>query len=540
MADQDTNLAEQIISQLGRLRGERGTIESHWKEIADRVLPRQSQMFFGQMQPGRTKGDKRTTDMLDATAALGLERFAAVMESMLTPRNSKWHRLQASEPNLNKSRRVRLWFEELNDALFRARYSPKANFAGQNHENFIGLGAFGTGCMFIDQNFYETGMRYKAVPLGTCWFEENHQGVVDTVFREFPMTLRQMFQRWPEAMPDDLRKKMEAKPEQETMVIHCVKPRPQVDHGRSDFRGMPFISHYIAVESKELLSEGGYRTFPYAVSRYVTAPGEVYGRSPAMLALPSIKTLNEQKKTVLKQGHRTVDPVLLAHDDSVVDGFSMTPGALNSGGVNAQGQSMIHTLPIGRVDIGRDMMNDERAVINDAFLVSLFQILADTPTMTATEVLERTREKGMLLSPTMGRQQNEYLGPAIEREIDLMTAQGMVPEMPPELLEAEGEYRVEYDSPLSRAQRAEEASGMFRSLEFATAHANVSGDVSVFDHFDMDIAVPEVMAINAVPERWKRSIEDVAAIREGRAEQAEQQQAVEAAPAIAGLVNAAS
>ena len=41
-----------------------------------------------------------------------------------------------------------------------------------------------------------------------------------------------------------------------------------------------------------MLDEGGYRTFPYAISRYVTAPGETYGRSPAMLALPSIKTLN--------------------------------------------------------------------------------------------------------------------------------------------------------------------------------------------------------------------------------------------------------
>ena len=36
-------------------------------------------------------------------------------------------------------------------------------------------------------------------------------------------------------------------------------------------------------------------------------------------------------------------------------------------------------------------------VINDAFLVTLFQILTETPEMTATEVIERTREKGALL-----------------------------------------------------------------------------------------------------------------------------------------------
>ena len=40
------------------------------------------------------------------------------------------------------------------------------------------------------------------------------------------------------------------------------------------------------------------------------------------------------------------------------------------------------------------------------------------PQMTATEVIERTNEKGILLAPTIGRQQSEYLGPMIERELD--------------------------------------------------------------------------------------------------------------------------
>lgn len=43
-------------------------------------------------------------------------------------------------------------------------------------------------------------------------------------------------------------------------------------------------------------------------------------------------------------------------------------------------------------------------------LVTLFQILTETPQMTAAEVVERTNEKGILLAPTVGRQQSEYLG----------------------------------------------------------------------------------------------------------------------------------
>src|SRR4029077_1707786 len=105
------------------------------------------------------------------------------------------------------------------------------------------------------------------------------------------------------------------------------------------------------------------------------------------------------------------------------------------------------------------MMAEERTLIGDAFLVTLFQILTETPQMTATEVIERTNEKGILLAPTVGRQQSEYLGPMIERELDVLGAQGLLPPMPPRLKEAKGEYQVVYTSPFSRAMRAQEAAG---------------------------------------------------------------------------------
>lgn len=528
----------QILNRVSRLKSDRGSWETHWEEIAEVVLPRYKDSFVGQAFIN-TKGDKRTQKMFDATAALGLERFASVMESMLVPRNRKWHRLQASDEALNRDRETRIWFDEVTNILFKNRYTPKANYASQQHESFMGLGAFGTGVMFIDQNPLG-GIRYKANHLGGIFFAENHQGIVDTVYREFHLTARQITQKFDnERIPESIMKIAEKTPEQTFEVIHCVRPNEEMDNNRSDFRGMAFSSLYVTREGNSVLEEGGYETFPYVVSRYVTAPGEIYGRSPAMTALPSIKTLNEQKKTVLKQGHRVVDPVLLMHDDGIANTFSMRPGAANAGGVSAEGRALVQTMPTGNLSAGFEMMNQEREVINDVFLVNLFQILTDSPQMTATEVLERTREKGMLLSPTMGRQETEALSPMIERELDILARQGLLPEMPRQLLEAEGEFEIQYDSPLSRATRAEEATGFFRSLEFATNYANVSGDPSVFDYFDMDAAMPEMFAINAVPERWKRADDEIESIRNNRAQAAKEQQAVDAAPAQAQLISAA-
>jgi hypothetical protein len=476
--------------------------------------------------------------MFDSTASAALTKFGAILDSLLTPRNQTWHRLIASDPSLNKNRSVRLWFEDVNRLLLKFRYAPKANFAANNQQNYQSLGAFGTGTMFVDELMGEPGLRYKHLHLGEVYFCENHQGVIDRAFRHFPMTARQAYQKWGDRLPSMIIEQAKGNKERVYFFLHRVAPREEVDLNKKDFGGMEFASHYVAIEGQVLLSEGGYTSFPYAISRYTLAPGEVYGRAPAMDVLPAIKVLNEEKKTVLKQGHRSVDPVLLAHDDGVVDQFSLKPGAINAGGVTADGRPLIHALPVGRVDIGKDLMDDERNTINDAFLVSLFQILVETPQMTATEVLERTREKGVLLAPTLGRQQSEYLGPLIEREIDVLGQQGLLPPMPQMLIDAQGEYRIEYDSPLSRAQRAEEASGVMRTVEAALNVAGQTGDASPIDHFNWDRIIPALADIQGVPLDWLRGQEEIMQIREQRAQQEQMQQAVAAAPGAAAMVKA--
>jgi hypothetical protein len=529
--------AAQIIKEYQRLSADRGNFESHWKEIAERVEPSHRDLFSAQGAV-TTKGDKKTELIFDSTAAVALDRFSAILDSLLTPRNQTWHRLMASDPALNRVQDVRLWFEEVNRILFKFRYAPKANFASQNQQNYSSLGAYGTGSVFIDSLAGETGLRYRNIHLSEIFFVENHQGLVDSALRYFRLTARQANQRWKEVLPERIKSALKTNPEQEFPFIHCVKPREDMDPTRADYKGMPYVSYYISVEGNVELDEGGFSTFPYAISRYKQISGEVYGRSPAMSVLPAIKTLNEQKKTLLKQGHRAVDPVLLAHDDGVLDSFSMRPGAVNYGGVSADGRPLVHALPVGNVSVGKELMDDERLLINDAFLVNLFQILTESPQMTATEVMERTREKGILLAPTIGRQQSEYLGPLIEREVDLLSIQGLIPPMPAALKEARGQYRIEYDSPLSRAQRAEEASGLMRTVETALQVVNVTQNPEPLDFFDWDIIIPEVGEISGVPARWMRSKEKVQEIRSGRAEEAQDQKLIQGAPAAAAMVKA--
>lgn len=533
------DIAAEKIRDFGRRSSMRGNFETYWKEVAERIDPVNSKNFNAYNQQQTTQGEKRTELIYDSTATIALQRFTSILDSLLTPRNQMWHRLIADSEKLNKSRSVRLYFEEVNRLLFKYRYAPRANFASQNQQNFKSLGAYGNGAMFIDDLAGgERGIRYKNIHLSQLFFAENHQGLIDDVFRFFPLTSRQAIQKWGEQCPDQIKSAAKVNPDQEFYFLHCVHPKNEYDPGRKDFRGMPFSSYYIEMQSKQMLSEGGYNTFPYAISRYEQAENEVYGRSPAMDVLPSIKTLNEQKKTLLKQGHRALDPVLLAYDDGVLDNFSMSPGALNAGGVTADGRPLVHALPTGNIAAGKETMDDERAVVNDAFLVTIFQILTETPAMTATEVLERTREKGILLAPTVGRQQSECLGPMIEREIDILSRQGLLPPMPRELIEARGEYKIVYDSPLSRAQRAEEASGLMRTVEAAMNVAATTMNPNILDHFNWDVIVPEMADIQGVPESWLNSQDQIAQLREQRAQMQQAQMANQALPGTAAIMKA--
>jgi hypothetical protein len=251
-----------------------------------------------------------------------------------------------------------------------------------------------------------------------------------------------------------------------------------------------------------------------------------------------MKVVDQEKKTHLKLGHRATDPVLLAHDTGNIGSFSLRNGRMNPGTMTKDGKRLVDILPSGNFAISEKMMEAEQNVIKDAFLITLFQILVETPTMTATEVLERTREKGMLLAPTGGRLESEFLGPLIEREIDVLGQQGLLPQMPPILQQAGAEFRIEYNSPMSRMRRMERATGFMRALDIASNYTKMTGDPTPLDWFAFDRAMPDIHDITGSPVDWTATPDEVAAKRAGRSQQQQVQNITNVAPALAAVAKA--
>lgn len=514
----------------------RGNWEIFWQEVAERCFTDQADFNIT-----RTKGVNRTQRVYDATATMAVNRSASAIVGLITPKSERWHTLSTDDDELNKSQAVKRYFDEVTRILFAHRYAAKAGFETANYQAVRSLMGFGTGQIAVNENAKGNGIIYQALFLGDMFYGVSNYGIIDTAKREFTYTKRQAIQQWGfDALPEKIQK--DKNEDTEYKFCHIVHPNDDHDEFsiRADKRQYAFA--YLFLEDMDKpIETGGYFTFPFAVCREMTSPNEIYGRSPAMQMLPEIKGLNQMRKTNLAAGHLTVRPPLLAPSDGMGVGvlgsgpmsINLTPGGVTKGAVNANGQQMIHPLSTGaRPDIGQGMIEESRKIINDSFYLNLFQILVETPTMTATEVLARTQEKGILLAPTAARLEQEYLGPMIERELDILSRQNKLPELPAELIEAGGEYTIKYESPLTRAQRSSQLIGIQETLNMAMTAAAI--DPSVMDRVDMDKALMQVAEINNTPASIIRSDAETEELRASRQQQEQQQNILEQAPAMAG------
>jgi hypothetical protein len=546
MSDREGDCVMRCMREFGELVAQRALFAGQWEEAALLLLPTSRNTFqFGSFN---WQGQKKTDRQVDMSGGLALSRFCAIADSLCTPRNMTYDGLAADGPDADKLmsvREVRLYFEQITKILFSYRYAQIGNFAGQNYNNWQSIGGFGNATMFVDKFDSRMlpgtkGLRYRSVPLGETFFGENHQGMVDRIHRWFRLTPYQCLQKFgKEWMPQNIQAALSKDSQYPFDFLHVVRPRDEDDYDpdRIDERGKPFASYYISIDGRCMMApEGGYRKFPYSVSRYDQTPGEVYGRGPAQIALPALKTLNAMKTTFLKQAHRASDPVLLTSDEGMTS-VSLRPGALNVGGMSPDGKRLIDILPTGNIQIAKEMMLEERGLIDDVFLVSLFKVLSEHPSMTATQVIELVNEKGMLVAPTLGRQFGDRSA-MVEREIDLLAEQGLLPPMPNVLKEAGAPYRVVDNSPLALAARAGQAAGFFRTLENVKEVVAITQDPSPLDEFNFGTAIPDISRIQNVPEKWMNDDKTKAALRQNRAKAAARKQQTDALPSQAAIMKA--
>ena len=505
------------LNQLAQKRGENW--ESHWQECSDYFLPRKADI-----NTERSKGDKRNIQIFDSSAIHSLELLSSSLHGSLTSSANRWFDLRFKEASINEDDTAREWLEDSTDKMYLA--FNRSNFQQEIFESYHDLICFGTSCLYIEEDSDDV-IRFSSRHIKEVYIAEDAKGLVNCIYRKFKLSAKAAVEKFGfENLSRSIQNIFNNAPFDEVIICHVVKPRDMYDSKKLDKLNMPFFSAYFEFESEHIISQGGFREFPYVVPRYLKASNEVWGRSPAMAALPDVKVLNKMVEIQLKAAAKQVDPPLLVPDDSFSLPVRMSPGSINF--YRAGSRDRIEPLNIGANNpLGLNMEDQRRESIARTFHVDQL-LISESRTLTATEVMQRNEEKLRILGPVVGRLNSELLQPLIIRVFNIMLRNKLfIPA--PEILNGQ-EIEVEFVSPLAIAQKSQELSSIMRGLEI---FGSISQVTPIQDYLDEKGLVKQIVKVLGLPAKMIKSDEEVEEVKvqrqEQQAQQAEMMQAMQEA-----------
>lgn len=546
MADQiDANgltPKQRYMKRWSMLRAERATWLPDYRDLVDYVAPLSGRFFY----TDANKGNKvqRQKKIYDTTAKRSLTVLAAGLMAGMTSPARPWFRLALPDKQLMEQHEVKTWLQDVTD-LMRDVFA-RSNTYRALHQMYAELGAFGTSCSVVMPD-YENVIHLYPLTIGEYCLATNEKGVVDTMYREFNMTVGQMVSQFGfENCSLQVQQQYErGNYDQWVPVHHVVEPRMGRDITKQDNRNMRFKSVYYElggqVDPNKLLSESGFKRFRSLAARWAVTGNDVYGTGPGHDALPDIRQLQHEQ---LRKGQAIdyqVQPPLQVPATLREAGVNRLPGGVQF--VESVGpENSIRSMFDVRLDLSHlmDSIMDVRARIKSNFYEDLFLMLAnDTRSgITATEVAERHEEKLLMLGPVLERLHNELLDPLIDSTFDSLAEAGALPPAPPALRGMD--INVEYVSVLAQAQRAVGLASYDRAIATVGAIANAKQDPTVWDKLDTDQILDEYTDSLGLPPRTVRSDEQVAEIRAARAQQQAAAQSLAAAQQVADTAATAS
>jgi hypothetical protein len=522
---------KKLLLRWSELKQERSSWVAHWQELSDHLLPR-SGRFFSQ---DRNRGEKRYNKINDSTATKSLRILSAGMMSNMTSPARPWFRLSTSDPKLDESENVKQWLADVQQLM--NMVFNKSNTYRSLHTLYEELGAFGTAGAIVLPDFQNV-LHVHTLTAGEYAIGTDHQGKVDTIYREFDMTVGQVVKDFGlENCSTTVKQAWERGSQDKWVtVMHCIEPRLNRDTGKLDAKNMPFKSVYfeLAGDSNTYLREGGFKRFPALCPRWSVSGGDIYGNSPGMEVLGDVKQLqHEQMRKAQGIDYQTKPPLQAPPNmkGREVDGL---PGGISY--VEQSTGGGIRSLFESRLDLGHllEDIRDVRERIRGGFFADMFLMMAsDTRSgITATEVAERHEEKMLMLGPVVERLHNEILSPLIDMAFDRMVEAGIIPPAPEEI--SGMELSVEFVSVLAQAQRAVATNSVDRFIGNLGAVAQYKPEV--LDKLDADKWADEYADMLGVNPNILVPADKVAEIRMQR-QQA--QQAAQQAAAVEQIAGAA-
>jgi len=503
-----------------------------YKDLRDNISPNEGQ-FEGDNKNSGERRDYRINNPKPVVSSL---RLAAGMASGLTSKSRPWFELQPPEGTV-VTIAVKRWLYAVQEAIRSAL--AKSNLYNVLPQVYHSQGVYGTAAMAAlpDRNDV---VRFYHYPCGTYSLATNDRNQVDTFSRCYSMTPRQMAQRFGIAnLSASTRQAAERGDNHWITVEHLLEPNPDFDMRYVDNRSMPWRSTYWESardgENMGILSVSGFQSFPVMAPRWAVNGNNVYGTGPGHAALGKCRELQLLERDKMKlvqhlaQPNRTAPISLKANG-----GANLVPGGITWVPDTMAGVAMKPTyvpeagaIPNIRAEI-EECENDIREIFFEDLFLMISQLDGQ---MTAYEIARRQEEKMAMLGPVIERNDDELLDPLIDQVFSILLAQSqprwmgllpgepLIPPPPEELQNIT--LRVEYISILAQAQKAASTGSIERAVSF-TGMLVQQGFQDAADLLNTDAAQAAYFDSVGAPPTMIRGDDEIAAIRQARAEQQQQ------------------
>lgn len=558
-------VVDDLLKLQSELAFERAFWEESWRDCVDLAMPYASHKYdFGGQTvksslTGLARGPeaaRRSKELYDGEAVWAFERLSGGVESTVSPRSQKWQSFVIDGPFApDPTDLEEEWLDKLRDYHFGFRYDSRCNFALANQKAIRSTTTLGTGILYSEENMGRKNINpaavplfYRFVPVIECYLGIDAFDDVDRCIRITEFTARGAASYFG---IDNLSEKVRTaasdvkRSEDKFTFMHAVLPREEVDGFRSKRSNMPFASFWAEVETRHLVKDAGFFTFPYQVMWWDQVDNSPYGQSGLMSVLGDIKMLQAMNKSALQASQQMVKPPLATMTGLYNQRLNLNPGAVNPGYVDESGRLKVQPIITSQnPSFAENLMELKRQGIRRSAYVDLFQTLIENPQMTATEALIRANEKGELLGPAGAKIEAAH-SKATERELDIVQRKGAFeqgsPLEPPATIEGKN-VSVKASGPLARLRRMQELQGVEAVMGMAGMFAQYSPEVAadVLDRIDHDETLELAREIRGAPRRMFRTDEEVAERRTARTQAQENAAAAQLTDMLAGAAGKAT
>lgn len=532
------SLRDYLNRRLSELETERTSFDSHYKELAEFILPRRGRFFV----TDRNKGDKRHGKIINSKATQALRTAASGLMANLTSPARPWLRLETPDPDMMEFAPIKIWLSKV-ETLMRAVFN-ESNLYNALPVLYSELLLFGTGAMSHVDDFDDVA-RFYTHTAGSYYIAQNERFQVDVLYRKFEMQVSQLVGEF------GLDKVSFAVRDRYNRgdyggwfpVNHAIEPNPDFDPSKRLSRFKKYRSIYWEPGQNEddktrLLRHAGFDEFPAYCPRWDVTGEDIYAtNSPGMTALGDVKQLQMEERRKGQAIDKLVNPPLKGPGSLKNIPVSQLAGGFTAYDTGGDGEklSTIYQVDPRIGELMADISNIEHR-IDQAFYADLFMAITNMEGIqprNQLELMQRNEEKLLMLGPVIERLFNELLDPLVDRTFNQLLRADLLPPAPEEL---QGQaLKVQYISSLAMAQRAVGTGAIERVAGFVGALAPIFPDV--VDKFDADQATDDFAHLVGSPPRLIRPDDQVAGIRQSKQQMQQAAQMVQLMEPAAAAAN---